>query len=212
MKVFELPLHFDPLVRVVSDVTAEDVEKFFDEEEQERLASFQREKRRAEWAASRVALKQLALDLALCESARECRLLSANRRPQLTLKGQELFVSISHSKGAGAAAIAPAPIGIDLQMVKPIDVRATKFFLNPEEADELFRMAVPDAIVHFWAAKEAALKLDATIGWYRASSIAVREERVDGFTFEFRRGSMSGRIVTARVDGFVLAIAQPSEC
>ncbi len=64
-------------------------------------ASFRLPKRIDEWKRSRMAAKQLAIDLGLCASPEECRV----ERPWLYTPAGTRYVSISHSGGFAGAAI-----------------------------------------------------------------------------------------------------------
>ena len=76
--------------------------------------SFRLEKRQTEWKRSRIAAKQLAIDLGLCVSPRDCMV----ERPELRAPGVTRHVSISHSGAYAGAAIDAGPIGIDVERVR----------------------------------------------------------------------------------------------
>lgn len=196
---------------VVHQVTSADLDAYFTDTERERIASFAREKRREEWAASRLAVKLLAVENGLCADARACTVDSAYRRPSLSIDGSRHAreITITHSDGAGGAAISENRIGLDLQKVRPLAARATKFFLNDDEVEALQTVAIDDAMIHFWCAKEAGYKIHAGRGWYRGVRIALVEETREGLRFTYRDGSSEGTIETERLeDGFVLALAE----
>ncbi|HVR42935.1 MAG TPA: 4'-phosphopantetheinyl transferase superfamily protein [Thermoanaerobaculia bacterium] len=197
-------------VCVVREVTGEDL-ALFQPRERERIASFPREKRRAEWAASRLAIKLLAVENGLCADPLDCSVDSAYRRPSLSIGGRrhEREVSITHSSGAGAAALSAGRIGIDLQKVRPLAERATKFFLNDDEVEAWRSVPLADSLIHFWCAKEAGYKLHAAPGWYRGVRVGLREVRREGVILDYRDSRSEGTIRTARLrDGFILALAR----
>lgn len=196
---------------MVAEVTPMELETFFTIRERERIASFKREKRRKEWAASRMAVKLLAIENGLCETPSDCSVDSAYRRPSLTIGGAAgaREISITHSEEAGGAAIDEVRIGIDLQKTRPLADRATKFFLNPDEVGAWKSVHLPDSLIHFWCAKEAGYKVHAGHGWYRGVAIRLLESREDGLLFAYRDGRSEGTIETARLgDGFVCALAR----
>ena len=207
----EVPESWRSTVAVVASVDETDLAESFTEAEHARIASFPREKRRREWAASRMAAKLLAVETGLCASFRDCTVASAYRRPALTIHGEPsaLGVSITHSDGAGAAAISPTRIGIDLQLVRPMKDRSTKFFLNDDELEIWRNSSLADPLIHLWCAKEAGYKLHAMPGWYRAVKIELVEERADGLLLKYTDPLSQGTIETVRLeDGFVFGKAR----
>lgn len=196
---------------VVQQVTPADLDAFFTDAERERIASFPRAKRREEWAASRLAVKWLALENGLCAEARACAVDSAYRRPSLSIGGsvQAREISITHSEGAGGAAMSHSRIGLDLQKVRPLAERATKFFLNDDEVAAWRSVELEDSLIHFWCAKEAGYKIHAGKGWYRAVRISLLEPASDGLRFTYRDAASEGTIETERLEGgMVLAVAE----
>ncbi|HEY0590656.1 MAG TPA: 4'-phosphopantetheinyl transferase superfamily protein [Thermoanaerobaculia bacterium] len=196
---------------VVRDVAPRDLDAYFTEAERERVASFKREKRRAEWAASRLAAKLLAVENALCDDPRACSVDSAYRRPSLAIDGArtDREITITHSEGAGGAALGARRVGLDLQKVRPLAERATKFFLNDDEVAAWRAVRISDALIHFWCAKEAGYKIHAGRGWYRGVHIEPAGETPGGLRFTYRDGASRGTIETARLDDdFVLALAE----
>lgn len=196
---------------VVRDVTPGDLAEYFTAAERDRIASFKREKRRAEWAASRLAAKLLAVESALCDHPRDCSVDSAYRRPSLAIRGgrTDREVTITHSEGAGGAAIGATRVGLDLQKVRPLAERATKFFLNDDEVAAWRSVDLPDALIHFWCAKEAGYKIHAAPGWYRGVKVRLLEQTDSGLRLAYRDAASEGTIQTARLDDeFVLALAE----
>jgi phosphopantetheinyl transferase len=207
----DVPESWRSTAAVVASVDETDLAESFTEAEHARIASFRREKRRREWAASRMAAKLLAVETGLCHSLTDCTVASAYRRPALTIHGEEsaIGVSITHSDGAGAAAISPNRIGIDLQLVRPMKDRSTKFFLNDDELGIWRESNLADPLIHLWCAKEAGYKLHAMPGWYRGVKIELVEERPDGLLLKYADPLSRGSIETARLkDGFVFARAR----
>jgi phosphopantetheinyl transferase len=185
MNILPVPAEWHRTLRIVTDVTDEDRTRMLTIPEQERVRSFPRERRQAEWSASRIAAKLLALDLGLCSDPRACAIVSSYRKPALAIEGLngKWHVSISHSSGAGAAGLDPGPIGIDIQQPRQLNPRITKFYLQDEELDQLLGVAVAHPLIHFWCAKEAAFKLKAGPGWLKRVAIELKGETADGLTF-----------------------------
>lgn len=211
MKRIEVPERWRKSVAVVEGVTAEDLERWFTPAEMERLASFPRPKRRAEWSASRLAMKLLAVENGLCDDLRSCSVATAYRRPSLSIAGApaDIEISITHSEGAGGAALSDARIGIDLQKVRPLKERATKFFLDDDEVAAWRGVDLPHSLIHFWCAKEAGFKIHASRGWYRGVKVALREVRDEGLRFDYRDSLSEGTIETAALENdFILAVAR----
>ena len=117
---------------------------------------FRLQKRRTEWKHSRLAVKQLAIDLGLCGSARDC----VFDRPRLLVRGADAqrFVSIAHSGGYAAAAIDVAPVGIDVEALRDLREATAHLFLSDDETADMRNAGVRSRMLHFWAAKEAVWK------------------------------------------------------
>lgn len=117
---------------------------------------FRLQKRRTEWKHGRLAVKQLAIDLGLCMSARDC----VFDRPRLLVRGEDMrrFVSIAHSGGYAAAAIDVEPVGIDVEELRELREAAAHLFLTDEESSDMRNVVIDDRMLHFWAAKEAVWK------------------------------------------------------
>ena len=118
------------------------------------LADKKNESRRAEWLAVRLLVKELF--------GSECEVAyHPTRRPYL--KGSNIHISISHTKGFAAVAYhRDAPIGMDIEYISSRVERIASRFTTPDEAsyidahDEHARQ-----MYHLinWSAKEALYKL-----------------------------------------------------
>jgi phosphopantetheinyl transferase len=117
---------------------------------------FALQKRRTEWKHGRLAIKQLAIELGLCQSARDCEF----DRPRLLVRGvdAERYVSISHSGGFAAAAIDVEPIGIDVEEFRDLREDASHLFLTEDETSIMRTCDIERRMLHFWSAKEAVWK------------------------------------------------------
>ena len=212
MKRFDVPERWRAGVAVVSDVTPDELERYFTDDERARIAGFKFDRRKKEWAASRLALKLLAIERGLCTDPRACTVASSFKRPTITLAGSATSeqVSISHSGAAGAVILDQRPIGIDLQEVREVNPRITKFFLNPDEVEAMQRVSIAHRLMHFWCMKEAIWKIDGGKfeGWYKGIHAEVVHEGPECLTFRYSRKSSSGKSETFALDDrYVLGIA-----
>ena len=127
------------------------LETWFSDVEIAEAATFARERRREEWLLSRYAAKRLAADRAAATDPRAIVIV----RPRLA---NGSWISISHSRGAAAAAVDDAPVGIDVERVRHIDERVARHFMVEGEIADMQRCTIPNRILHWWCAKEAAWK------------------------------------------------------
>jgi hypothetical protein len=137
------------------------------------LPDFKTEKRRREWMLSRIAEKIL--------------------QP----KG---FVSYSHSRGYGAAAVDDQPIGIDVEVVRALSLGAAHLFLSDAEERAAAECAIPNALLHFWSAKEARWKqLGGSVPTLKKVPIEIVQVREDGIHFDVAE--------TVRINDLVIALS-----
>ncbi|HVT43533.1 MAG TPA: 4'-phosphopantetheinyl transferase superfamily protein [Thermoanaerobaculia bacterium] len=199
-------------VAIVSDVDEADLETQLTEHERSMMATLRLARRRNEWAAARIALKQLAIASGVAERAVDCEIERIEGRPALLVCGSPapLFVSLSHSRGVSAGMVGAQPVGIDLQEVRSISERATRFFLSDEEAAMLASLAIADRMMHLWAAKEAAWKASAIpLSTLRSVAFTLESEGADALRLRYVSAGRSGSIDTLRLDDdFVLAVAE----
>jgi phosphopantetheinyl transferase len=163
--------------------------------------TFKLESRRREWLLSRLAAKQLAVQLGLASDLRAITV----ERPFLVVDGQvtDWRVSLSHSAPYAGAALARAPIGLDVQVVRELDERSAHLFLSPEETDQLNRCTLPHRILHFWCAKEAA--------WKQRSEEFVTLRQVPlTLVAEREHGLLFDTVETLAIDDFVAAVTLPT--
>ncbi len=154
MKTLSTPWSDRVLVVRSDDVV--DFASFFADQELATVSAFKLESRRREWLLSRMVAKRLAMQLDLANDPRRISI----ERPFVIIDGvtSGWRVSLSHSASYAAAAFARAPVGIDVQQTRTLDERAAHLFLSPEETGEMESCTVPERILHFWCAKEAAFK------------------------------------------------------
>lgn len=168
----------------------------FAEDELSVAAGFKLEKRRDEWLLSRCAAKILAVRQGLAFDPRNVRV----ARPRIIVDGVELplFVSLSHSAPYAAAAIDEKPVGLDIQMVRPVDERATRLFLAAEEREVMERCTLADRVLHFWAAKEAAWKQRSDeFATLKGLRLELLQEVEDGLRFDAVDTWRQGELIVA---------------
>lgn len=163
--------------------------------------SFRLQKRRSEWKHGRLAVKQLAIDLGLCVSARDCVI----ERPRLLVRGSDSgrFVSISHSGGYAAAAIDVAPVGIDVERIRDLREAAAHLFLTEDETADMRACRIPHRMLHFWSAKEAAWKQrNGETETLKRTPILFESETATGLVFR--------EVETFATADFVAALTRPT--
>jgi phosphopantetheinyl transferase len=174
---------------------------FFSADELSTAAEFRLHKRREEWLLSRYAAKQLALRQGIATDPRTCIV----ARPELWVDGSPTtwFVSLSHSEPYAAAAIAHEPVGIDVQVIRPLDQRAAHLFLSDEETEAMRACSLEHVLLHFWSAKEAAWKQNSEeFLTLREVPLRLLEERSDGLLFD--------RAETKFVEDVIVAVTRPT--
>jgi phosphopantetheinyl transferase (holo-ACP synthase) len=162
---------------------------------------FRLQKRQTEWKHGRLAVKQLAIELGLCVSARDC----VFDRPRLLVRGADIqrFVSISHSGGYAAAAIDFAPVGIDVEELRDLREAAAHLFLTDEETGDMRNVRVSDRMLHFWAAKEAVWKQrDGVTETLKRTPIKLEAETSSGLRFV--------EVETVAIGDLVVALTRPT--
>jgi phosphopantetheinyl transferase len=198
VKIIELPQSWRSRAIVITGITP--ALDWFSEEELREAEQLRREKRRDEWMAARVAAKQLALNRGMCENAYNCWI----ARPYLIVRGlKSHYVSISHSERFAAAAIDEHPVGVDVQAIRDIDERTTKFFLTHEETKAMRSCAIADRLLHFWCAKEAE--------WKRRGGDPLTLKKVPlAFEAEQQHGLRFDSVETIALPGAIAALTRPT--
>lgn len=192
MRSVELPEAWRGRAVVLADV---DSDGWLTAEELAEAGTFTLEKRQHEWMASRAAAKRFAMDLGVASSSASIRV----SRPRLLIDGSAgPFVSLSHSAPYVGVAIASAPVGIDVQVVRTIKPRAAHLFLQPQEEDAAAALPVPNALLHFWCAKEAAWKRESPrYETLRQLPLRVLDVTARGVRFDAVETVLAGDVVVA---------------
>lgn len=125
----------------------------------------------------------------------------ANGRP--VLPGGPAF-SISHCGPRVACVVAgDAAVGLDVERVRPVDVRRFARFLNDDEA----AAAARDPAVFFaaWTAREAAVKAGGRVGLARIARVRLGDAwaEVDGETLYLQRPTLG--------EGWAACLASPEQ-
>lgn len=168
---------------------------WFSEEELRMAEGFRLAKRREEFLLSRAAAKQLALDLGAGADFAQIRI--DQRRIG------SLHLSLSHSAPYAAAAIDQEPVGIDIQVVRPIRESTAHLFLSDEESRAMRECGLPDRLIHFWCAKEAAWKRrGGEIETLKRVPIALEGETPRSLHFD--------TVDTVRIGEVVVALTRPT--
>ncbi|MHB0971516.1 MAG: 4'-phosphopantetheinyl transferase family protein [Thermoanaerobaculia bacterium] len=211
MRRLAVPQRWSRVIALVEALEPGDLEPgvYFTSEELDLAPHFSLAQRRDEWLAARLAAKLLAVELGICRTAAECRIERSGRAPEIVLAEgiAPVSLSISHSHGKGAAAIMQQSAGIDLEGMRPIEPRVERFFLHPEEIAMREGLTVPDASLHLWSAKEAALKASGC-ETFKDLALSLEAERDNGVELTFQWSQVSGFVETERIEeDFVLALA-----
>jgi phosphopantetheinyl transferase len=193
MNILPLPDRWRGRAIVIREMTIP--EAWFAAEELEMAGAFPLAKRRNEWLLSRLAAKRLAVDRGIAPSPKACRI--DQRRIG------EWHLSLSHSRGYAGAAIDSTAIGIDIEVVRPMNERAAHFFLTEEETAMMNGTSIADRLIHFWAAKEAAWKREGG-AIDTLKKIAVQLERADDHGLRF------DSVETVRIGDLVVALTRPT--
>jgi phosphopantetheinyl transferase len=207
VRIIEIPSAWSAIVRIVADADDREIAELLDLEERGEIESLRAVERQRERAASRVAAKSMALERGIVEYASRIRFTKSDARPVVTVDGAEraLFVSFSHTAGIGAAALHDAAVGLDLEYERPIDPRATKFFLRDDELTAALASGVGNALLHWWCAKEAAFKMSTRFTTLLRVPLALEQETATGLVL---RGPGRARVETVRLsDALVAALA-----
>lgn len=70
-----------------------------------------------------------------------------------------IHIGIAHCRGAVATILSDSPVGIDIEEVRPFDVRTARRVLGERELDELLRSGDPDrSFFRYWTLKESYVK------------------------------------------------------
>lgn len=209
MKTLELPQFARELVMVVTEFDRAEAEQFLTPSELSYVASFASERRRHEWVGSRIAARSLAIRRGVARAPDELQIASELRPPVARAATHDLFVSFSHSHRAGAAALSPRRVGVDIERIRKIEPRLTKFFLHAEESSQAERLTIANSLIHLWAAKEAAFKLVASLTLLKDVRLVDWNSADDGLLLQFESGGVRGTVRTGVTeDHFVLALAQ----
>ena len=129
------------------------------------LEHFGSEKRRCEWLAARILIRQL-----VGSCAEVCY--SADGKPML--RDSSYQISISHTTGYVAVALhRKCSVGVDVEAVGAKVLKLYKRFLNSVEVDSLDKNSETVAILLHWSAKESFYKIIGNQGGSFADNFTV---------------------------------------
>ena len=144
------------------------------------------ERRRHDWMLARIAAKQLAFDLALCDD------------PRAFVVTRSRGLSLSHSKGFGAAAIDERGCGIDIEAPRDVNEGAAHLFLRDDEAEAMRACTIAHRLIHFWSAKETAWKRESErYATLKQLPLKCEEELANGLLFDCVETFDAGPVIVA---------------
>ena len=147
----------------ISSVSDEELNKclsLMTDERKKYINSVSNPKRRLESIAGEWLMKKAAADYLSLPA--EKIIIDRTEKGKPFIKGEKVHVSLSHSGDYVAAAIDKSPVGIDIEILKPIDLKVAKKVLN--DSDRGF-FEKGDRLLNFykiWTAKEAYFKMTGT--------------------------------------------------
>ena len=144
----------------LSDFSHSEKEKclsLMEKERREYVLSIRNEKRKnecicGEWLLKTAAAKSLNLraqDIVIARS----------ERGKPYLKGQGLFISLSHSGNFLAAVTHQSPVGIDIEIIRDIDSRIEKKLYTENDLETAKNSNDSLILLKIWTAKEAYFKM-----------------------------------------------------
>lgn len=209
MRIIEPPPGWHSWLRIVGDVTAADLETHLTAAEKDDVGHLKVQERRAERAASRIAGKILLTEVLEGTNPFDVEFAKERDRPLAKLHGSAITLSVSftHSHGLGAAAAAEVPVGVDLERFREIRPEMTRFFLTEAELAAAEAIDIPQRLLHFWSAKEAAFKMREVYPTLLKTPLRIRNVTSSGLTFQI---ADSGDTVETSVieREFIVALAR----
>ncbi len=172
--------------------------KYLTDAERHKFACFKYEKRKVEWLAGRVAVKNAVIDL--CGNSKENWKMwqvvaKKSGRPYIKSDKSCPEISISHSGGyAVAMAAMNISCGIDIQEVTEKVVKVKDKFVDDEESDlckitnNINRLSEEKFLTLLWSAKESLRKgveLIPVPGFLELKLCGISGELSKGFVFDF---------------------------
>ena len=112
--------------------------------------------------------------------------------------GAGTYVSYSHSGSFGGAAVDVQPVGIDVEVIRDVPVRAGHLFLSESEESAAAQCRIPHAMLHFWSAKEAAWKqFGGAVPTLKRVPLTLLQESSEGLIFDLVETRFIGDVVVA---------------
>lgn len=208
MRIVEVPGDWVSSLRIVADVTSEDVDRYLTLRERADLELLRVPLRRLERAASRIAGKILLDQARGITTPSDIEFLKQGDRPTTTICGgpAPFSVSFTHSVGFGAAAAGDTPVGVDLERFREIRREMTRFFLSPGELASADAVRIEHPLLHFWSAKEAVFKMTGAFPTLLGIPLEVVGAGASGVAF--RVAETGARVETRVIEtSFIVALA-----
>ena len=194
---------------------------YLSQTEQLQFSSYRFSKRRREWLAGRIAVKQAANQLLAQDSSWPDLAIRATEQGQPLLARQDdeqpLHISISHSADQACGLACHHPCGVDLQQQTEALPRVKERFVAPKEDRVLAQLPISplSALALLWAAKESLRKsipLWPLLGFLESEVRAAHHDQ-DQFTLHFQASGQARHLpcplppVQARLSGdYALAV------
>ena len=149
-----------------TDYTPEDLQRLYADLSPSRKARISRLRRDADRQRS-LAAELLVYDLLKKHCGIDSARLHCKENGQPYLSGCQMYVSIAHSGDRIACAISREPVGIDIELIRPIDLNICRHVCVPEETQYLAAHrqtglcddpATLRRFYEIWTAKEAYFK------------------------------------------------------
>lgn len=162
-----------------------------------RMESFRHDDRRGSFAVGRLAVKTLVAERLGCP-ARDV-VLEVRDDGSVSVPGDALHVSISHSGPEVAAVASEFPVAVDLERIKSRPASLYRFMLHPDEFELLERVPGPDdrRIALLWSIKESVLKGRRTGLRHSPKSLRINVQTATGETPALSRDGEPAGVVPA---------------
>ena len=138
----------------INDLTADLYEKYYNlmtNERKEYVSSFKNTDARKRTVAAEMLIKNAIGDDNL--------LITKDQHGKPFIKDCNKHINISHSGDYAACAISNSPVGIDIEKLRDINIKAAEKFCNSAELDYIYSFDSTNRFFEIWTAKEAAFKL-----------------------------------------------------
>jgi 4'-phosphopantetheinyl transferase len=180
-------------------------------EERSRMRTFRSEERRDSFAVGRLAARELIAARLGCPVTEVA--IEVLEDGSLAVPGTGLHVSISHSDREVVAAVSADPVGIDIEAVRPRPVSLYRFMLHQAEVDlpDRLDMSGDERLALIWSIKEAVLKGRRSGLRHSPKRLRIDPTGLPDAALVISDDAEPWHVVVERADGYVSAVAWPSE-